>query len=104
MNGDLNIDKTLKDIYYQPNHMWSGNKAINELFNQTKIDKKIITNWLENQTIYQIHKKRPNKIIRPMYRVFIPNQLHQFDILYMPHDKVYGSTYKYILTGIDVAS
>ena len=39
-----------------------------------------------------------------MFRVNIPNQLHQFDILCIPHDKVYGSTYKYILTGIDVAS
>ncbi|XP_057297615.1 uncharacterized protein LOC130628650 [Hydractinia symbiolongicarpus] len=30
--------------------------------------------------------------------------MHQFDLLYMPHDKLYGNTYKYILTGIDVAS
>ncbi|XP_057305404.1 uncharacterized protein LOC130642332 [Hydractinia symbiolongicarpus] len=30
--------------------------------------------------------------------------MHQFDLLYMPHDKVYGNAYKYILTGIDVAS
>ncbi|XP_057310318.1 uncharacterized protein LOC130648296 [Hydractinia symbiolongicarpus] len=30
--------------------------------------------------------------------------MYQFDLLYMPHDKLYGNTYKYILTGIDVAS
>lgn len=30
--------------------------------------------------------------------------MHQFDLLYMPHNKLYGNTYKYILTGIDVAS
>ncbi|XP_057290775.1 uncharacterized protein LOC130613449 [Hydractinia symbiolongicarpus] len=34
----------------------------------------------------------------------MPNEMHQFDLLYMPHEKVYGNTYKYILTGIDVAS
>ena len=30
--------------------------------------------------------------------------MHQFDLLYMPSDTLYGSKYKYILAGIDVAS
>ena len=30
--------------------------------------------------------------------------MHQFDLLYMPSDKLYGSKYKYILAGIDAAS
>ena len=30
--------------------------------------------------------------------------MHQFDLLFMPEDTVYGNKYKYILTGIDVAS
>ena len=30
--------------------------------------------------------------------------MHQFDLLYMPSDSFYGSKYKYILAGIDVAS
>ena len=34
----------------------------------------------------------------------IPNQLHQFDLLCIPSNEVYGSTYKYILIVIDVAS
>ena len=33
-----------------------------------------------------------------------PNEQHQFDLLYMPHNLLEGNTYKYILTGIDVAS
>ena len=33
-----------------------------------------------------------------------PNEQHQFDLLYMPHNLFEGNTYKYILTGIDVAS
>ena len=32
------------------------------------------------------------------------NEQHQFDFLYMPHNLFEGNTYKYILTGIDVAS
>ena len=33
-----------------------------------------------------------------------PNEQHQFDLLYMPHNLFEGNTQKYILTGIDVAS
>ena len=33
-----------------------------------------------------------------------PNKQHQVDVLYMPHNVFEGKTYKYILTGIDVAS
>ena len=33
-----------------------------------------------------------------------PNEQHQFDILYMPHNIFEGNTYKYILTGINVSS
>ena len=34
----------------------------------------------------------------------IPNEMHQFDLLYMPTDTLYGNEYNYILSGIDVAS
>ena len=30
--------------------------------------------------------------------------MHQFDLLYMPSDSLYGNTYKYILAGIDATS
>ena len=30
--------------------------------------------------------------------------MHQFDLLYMPSDSLYGSKYKYILAGINAAS
>ena len=30
--------------------------------------------------------------------------MHQFDLLYMPSDSLYGSKYKYILAGTDAAS
>ena len=33
-----------------------------------------------------------------------PNEQHQFDILYVPHNLFEGNTYKYILTSINVAS
>ena len=33
-----------------------------------------------------------------------PNEQHQFDLLYMPDNVFEGNTYKYILTGVEVAS
>ena len=33
-----------------------------------------------------------------------PNEQHQFDLLYMTHNLFEGNTYKYVLTGINVAS
>ena len=44
------------------------------------------------------------KIDHPHYDVTKPNEQHQFDLLYMPHNLFEGNMYKYILTGIDVAS
>ena len=44
------------------------------------------------------------RIHHPHYDVTKPNEQHQFDLLYMPHNLFEGNTYKYILIGIDVAS
>ena len=38
------------------------------------------------------------------YEINKVGEMHQFDLLFMPGDIVYGNKYKYILTGIDVAS
>ena len=46
----------------------------------------------------------PKSIDRPHYEVTTPNEMHQFDLLYMPSDSLYGSKYKYIPAGIDAAS
>ena len=34
----------------------------------------------------------------------IPNEMHQFDLLYIPSDTLYGNKYKYILAGVDATS
>ena len=34
----------------------------------------------------------------------IPNEMYQFDMLYMPSDMLYRNKYKYILSEIDAAS
>ena len=51
-----------------------------------------------------MHLPAPKRIDRPHYEVTIPNEMHQFDLLYMPSDTLYGNKCKYILSGIDSAS
>ena len=46
----------------------------------------------------------PKRVDRPHYKVTIPNEMHQFDLLCMPSNSLYGSKYKYILAGINAAS
>ncbi|XP_057291904.1 uncharacterized protein LOC130614491 [Hydractinia symbiolongicarpus] len=46
----------------------------------------------------------PKRINYPHFTITTPNEMHQFDILSMLNEKLYSNTYKYILTGIDVAS
>ena len=54
-------------------------------------------------SIWQVHLPAPKRVDRPHYLVTAPNEMHQFDLLYMPSD-TYGSKYKYILAVIDAAS
>ena len=91
-------------IYHQPNHLWKGKKAIKNLQEYSKEKPKVVKQWLSRQAFWQVHLPAPKLIDRPHYQVTIPNEMHQFDLLYMPSDSLYGSKYKYILAGIDAAS
>ena len=64
----------------------------------------MIKQWLSRQAFWQVQVPAPKQVDRPHYQVTIPNEMHQFDLLYMPSDTLYGSKYKYILAGIDAAS
>ena len=66
--------------------------------------RKVIKQWLSRQAFWQVHLPAPKHMDRPHYQVATPNEMHQFDLLYIPSDSLYGSKYKYILAGIDAAS
>ena len=65
---------------------------------------KDIKSWLAKQALWQIHIPPPKEIHLPHYDVTKPNEKHQFDLLYRHHNFFKRDTYKYILTGTDVAS
>ena len=91
-------------IYYQPNHLWKGQKAVKKLKEHSKEKPKTVKQWLSRQAFWQVHLPAPARIDRPHYQVTIPNAMHQFDLLYMPSDSLYGNKYKYILAGINATS
>ena len=89
------IDKEkLYQAYYHPDCLWTGGRAIKELHKITSMSK----------ALWQVHIPPPKEINHPHYDVTKPNEQHQFDLLYMPHNLLEGNTYKYALTSIDVAS
>ena len=91
-------------IYYQPNHLWKGKKAVKKLKEYSKEKPKVTKQWLSWQAFWQVHLLAPKHIDRPHYQVTTPNEMHQFDLLYMPSESLYRNKYKYILAGIDAAS
>ena len=91
-------------IYYQANHLWKGQKAVKKLRELSGEKPKVVKQWLSWQAFWQVHLPAPKRVDRPYYEVTTPNEMHQFDQLYMPSDTLYGYKYKYILAGIDAAS
>ena len=91
-------------IYYQPNHLWKGQKAVKKLAELSGEKPKAVKQWLSRQAFWQVHLPAPKHVDRPHYLVTTPNEMHQLDLLYMPSDTLYGSEYKYILPGIGAAS
>ena len=88
-------------IYYQPNHLWKGQKAVKKLAEYSKEKPKMIKQWLSWQAFWQVHLPAPKRVDRPHYQITTPNEMHQFG---MPSDSLYGNKYKYILAGIHAAS
>ena len=63
--------------------------------------------WLLKQPLYQIYLPAPKYVPRPNASMSLfakPNDIHQADILYLPHDRYEKRLYKYALNVVDVAS
>ena len=91
-------------LCYQPNHLWKGKAAVKKLAELSREKPKTVKQWLSRQAFWQVHLPAPKSIDRPHYQVTTANEMHQFDLLYMPSDTLYGNKYKYILAGIDATS
>ena len=99
-----NISQRLSKIYYSTDGYWKGYSAINKLAEKAKVSEDVAKQWLQKQAIWQIYLPAPKYIPRPHWTVDKPNQIHQADLLFLPHDRVGRKTYKYALVVVDVAS
>ena len=79
----------------------------NYLEHQAQRTKEEAEKWLMKQPLYQIYLPAPKYIPRPNASMSLfakPNDIHQADILYLPHDRYEKKVYKYALNIVDVAS
>ena len=97
------MDKKSKRIYYSDDGYWRGESAIQKLSKASGSMKEEAEKWLMKQPLYQIFLPAP-EYNSSMSLFAKPNDIHQADILYLPHDKYEKKIYKYALNIVDVAS
>ncbi|KAK3748552.1 hypothetical protein QZH41_010225 [Actinostola sp. cb2023] len=71
-----------------------------------KVSEPVAQAWLSKQALWQIYLPAPQHIPRPRFDISTPNEVHQADLLFLPHDRPGRGRklYKYALTVVDVAS
>ena len=94
----------MEKIYYSPKGFWKGLPAVEKLSKEAKVSKKQALEFLKKQAVWQIYLPPPKKIIRPRFDASTKNEIHQADLLFLPHDSVNRRTYKYALTVVDIES
>ena len=94
----------MEKVYYSVKGYWKGHAAIGKLSRAAGVSEQDAKEWLEKQALWQIYLAPPEYIPRPRWTVSKPNQVHQADLLFLPHDTIMGKTYRYALVVIDVAS
>ena len=100
------MDEKFKRIYYSDNGYWRVKSAIQKLSRASGSTKEEAEKWLMKQPLYQIYLPPPKYIPSPNVSMSLfakPNDIHQADILCLPHDKSKKKTYKYALNIVDVA-
>ena len=101
------IDKKFKQIYYSDDGYWRGKSAIQKIAKSSGSTKQEAEKWLLKQPLYQIYLPAPEYVPRPNASMSLfakPNDIHQSDLLSLPHDKFKKKTYKYALNIVDVVS
>ena len=94
----------MEKVYYSAKGYWKGYAAIEKLSRAAGVSEQDAKEWLTKQALWQIYLAPPEYIPRPRWTVSKPNQVHQADLLFLPHDTIWGKVYRYALVVIDVAS
>ena len=101
------MDKKFKQIYCSDDGYWRGKSATQKLAKASGSTKEETEKWLLKQPLYQIYLPPPKYVPRPNASMSLfakLNDIHQSDLLSLPHDKFKKKTYKYALNIMDVAN
>jgi hypothetical protein len=90
-------------VFYAPNALFKGLVAVDKLTEATKTTTQA-KEWLSRQVFYQLYLPPPKRTERGHFTVTTPNECHQANLLYFPHDRYKGKTYKYALIFVDIDS
>ena len=93
----------LQGIYYSPRGYWKAIAAIQKLAAAARVSEDVAQDWLKKQAIWQIYLPTPKYIPQPKFDVSEPNNVHQADLLHLPHNRVGKKTYRYALAVVNVA-
>ena len=92
------MDEKFKQIYYSDNGYCRGKSAIQKLSRALGSTKEEAEKWLMKPPLYQIYLPAPKYIPKPNDSMSLfakPKEIHQADILYLPHDRYKKKVYKY---------
>ncbi|PFX12993.1 hypothetical protein AWC38_SpisGene22967 [Stylophora pistillata] len=98
------MERKLSRVYYGPKGFWKGLGVVKKLAEEARVFEDVTKLWLMRQAIWHIYLPAPKHILRSKFDVDFPNAVHQADLLFLPHDKLFRKVYKYALTVVDVAS
>ena len=105
MIAETKDEVRLSTTYYSPRGYWKGFAAVKKLAKAAGVSEDAARSWLERQALWQIYLPPPRHIPRPKFDVQVPNEVHQADLLFLPHDRPGRGRklYKYALTVVDIA-
>ena len=91
------MDKSSNKFYHSDDGYWRGKSAIQKLSKASGSTKEEAEKWLMKQPLYQIYLLAPKYVPRPNANISLfakPNDIHQSDLLSLPHDMFKKKTYK----------
>ena len=102
--GDEELDRDLSPLYNSPAG-YAGAAALHAKLPSGAASLARVKTLVASQPVGgYLQTKPPPPVEFASFDEQRPNYIHQADVLYLPHDKVGRTTYKYALTLVDVAS
>lgn len=97
------LEKALSAVYYKAGG-FGGAASLHQKLPKGSASLARVKAWLASQKVGAYLQSKPPPVVYARFTEQRPNQIHQADVLFLPHDRVGPKTYKYALTLVDVAS